>query len=148
MQSQRPIQIEEFIISIQTLPLADLEKTRAQIASHLKRLSDSNSLMEALMKDEIDSAKTPLVDNDDQFNDVDGNATKIYTDSISENMVVIANQKSRIMAIDSEIRNRDNDDAPKIESSIPHLNKALLRDSAVTTDNDLIDTTSSNSMYM
>lgn len=144
MQSQRPIQLEEFAISIQTMATADLEKTRAQIASHLHRLTDSNSLMKDLMKDEINSrGNTPLVDNDDQFNEVDANATKIYTDSINENLVVLENQRARIMAIDSEIANRQNDDntttTPKIEKS---------RGSAITTDNDLIDTTSPNSMYV
>lgn len=97
------------------------------------------------MRNEISSSKTPLVDGEDEFNAVDADSTKIYTDSISENLVVIENQKARIEAIDAEIRNRQNDAVPA-EGNAASTSGAS-NTAAFTTDNDLVDTVS-NGVYV
>lgn len=137
----QPIQLREFKQAITEIPVEELESTKTQLSHSLKRLKDSNKLMQELL-DKIEN--NALETEEEKFYNQDpGSDKKVYEDSIRENNVVIENQVARLELLNNEIIERGLV-APHELTPLPSYEK--MQD--YSEDNDIVDSNAPNSILI
>ena len=160
---QRPIQLPEFQNAIKESSDEQLNFILRKLQLALKKLQDSNQLMNNLInKKKIDASKIHRNinlniennnndhndddddDDDDEFDPVTEDDIKLYSQCIKENDNVIQNQLDRIQIVKDELKIRnlpfDNDESNKV--TISSLSNEKLNtesnnsDLIISTDND------------
>lgn len=100
---KRPISLVDFEIAIKDISDEELKLINKKLEVSIRRLQESNELMENLMDKE---KRETLLNQDNEFEIPTDEDIKIYKDSINENKNVIENQNSRCKLIADELQNR------------------------------------------
>lgn len=101
----RPISLMDFQIAIKDSSDEELHNILGKLRLSIHRLEESNKLMDSLMNKEKKHQEE--LGSDDEFGPVTEEDTKIYLDSINENLTVLRNQKERCNLINDELSYRN-----------------------------------------
>lgn len=110
---KRPISLMDFEIAVHDLSDQELGSILEKLHVSISRLIQSNELMQSLMDkekkkcEETHIADGEVAEEDDEFDTPTKDDIKIYRDSISENEVVIENQRARCRIIENELELRN-----------------------------------------
>lgn len=150
---KRPVQIEEFVITLREVQDSELYSVKQQLNKSIEKLQKTNNKLTKLInKEELNSESD---DSDDELNDIDDNDEQLFKDIIMENQIVARNQEERIEAVNNELSHRglpiEEDGAiGKSDKSSATLSASekLKERSGVDTDNSGGDANAPNSILL
>ncbi|CDR41863.1 CYFA0S08e00914g1_1 [Cyberlindnera fabianii] len=148
---KRPIQIEEFIVTLRQVQDDELYQIKKMIVSYIAKLNKTNTKLDKLVKgEEMDDPS----DEDDDFDVVAEDDKELFKDIINENLVVVRNYEERIEAVDNELQHRGlpRESSGVIELPADHevsqgLSIPSVKES-IDTDNNGIDNNAPNSLFL
>lgn len=151
---KRPVQIEEFIVTLREVQDSELYGIKEQLNKSIGKLfKTNNKLTKLINKEELNSESD---DSDDELNELDTNDEQLFKEIITENEIVAKNQQERIEAIDNELTHRglpvQENGVTKISNSktdqVPDAEKVKEKSRIHDTDNDVVETNAPNSIFL
>lgn len=151
---KRPVQIEEFIITLREIQDQELYNIKQQLSRSIGKLEKTNNKLTKLInKEELNSESD---DSDDEMN-VDANDEQLFKEIVAENEIVANNQQERIEAINNELTHRGlpteesgSDAANRVpKSTVKSNGKGSNADKGIdSSDNSGVDANAPNSIFI
>lgn len=146
---RRPVQIEEFIVSIQETPSNELGQIRSEINNAVRHLERSNRRLAAyvakLKGEEIQNRSSLDADGDFSEDEIDESDLQVFQESLVENEKVLDNYEQRLQALDLEEQHRS---GAAYRGPDPQARTPRPKQTTVDSDNTATDPTAPNTIYL